>query len=307
MDFITSYLQQSPFLMEGALGERLKHEYNLLFDNEVAMAGLVYTNEGRKALSQLWNQYITIAKKFNLPFIATTPTRRANQERINRSKYDKDIISENVSFLKSIKKNSETTMFIGGLMGCKGDAYQSKEFLSTEEAKKFHSWQAHLFKEAEIDFLFAGIMPTLPEAIGMANALEETQLPYIISFMIRSNGCLLDGTPIHKAIECIDKSTKQHPVCYMANCIHPKILYSALQMDFNQTPLVKKRFGGIQANTSPLSPEELDNSTDLKCSGSIELANEIMKLTDFINLKIVGGCCGTDNTHIEEIAKRIAL
>lgn len=306
MDFLTCYTNKSPLLMEGALGERLKREYNLSFDVDVAMASLVYTNEGRQALAHLWNQYMAIAEEYNLPFIATTPTRRANKERITRSKYTEDIISENVSFLKSIKVNSQTNMFIGGLMGCKGDAYQIKDVLSIEEAKIFHSWQANLFKESEVDFLFAAIMPALSEAIGMANALEETHLPYIISFMIREDGCLLDGTSIHNAIEAIDKSTKQKPVCYMANCVHPRILYSALKKEYNKTPLVKERFGGIQANTSSLSPEELDNSADLKCSDSIELANEILKLNDFINLNIVGGCCGTDNTHIEQIAKRIS-
>lgn len=306
MDFLTCYTNKSPLLMEGALGERLKREYNLPFDADVAMASLVYTNEGRQALAHLWNQYMAIAEEYNLPFIATTPTRRANKERITRSKYTEDIISENVSFLKSIKANSQTNMFIGGLMGCKGDAYQIKDVLSIDEAKIFHSWQANLFKESEVNFLFAAIMPALSEAIGMANALEETHLPYIISFMIREDGCLLDGTSIHNAIETIDKATKQKPVCYMANCVHPRILYSALKKEYNKTPLVKERFGGIQANTSSLSPEELDNSADLKCSDSIELANEILKLNDFINLNIVGGCCGTDNTHIEQIAKRIS-
>ncbi len=306
MDFLTCYTKKSPFLMEGALGERLKREFKLVFDNEVAMACLIYTDEGKKALAHLWGEYINIAKTYNLPFIATTPTRRANKKRISNSKYNKDIISDNVSFLKSIKESSQTTMFIGGLMGCKGDAYQAKGFLSTEEAEDFHSWQANAFKESEVDFLFAAIMPTLPEAIGMAKALEKTNLPYIISFMVRENGCLLDGTSIHNAIETIDKSTQQNPVCYMANCIHPRILYSALSKEFNRAPLVKDRFGGIQANTSPLSPEELDNSIDLKSSDHIELANEIIKLNDFINLNIVGGCCGTDNTHISEIAKRIS-
>lgn len=306
MDFLTCYTKKSPFLMEGALGERLKREFKLVFDNEVAMACLIYTDEGKKALAHLWGEYINIAKTYNLPFIATTPTRRANKERISNSKYNKDIISDNVSFLKSIKDSSQTTMFIGGLMGCKGDAYQAKGFLSTEEAEDFHSWQANAFKESEVDFLFAAIMPTLPEAIGMAKALEKTNLPYIISFMVRENGCLLDGTSIHNAIETIDKSTQQNPVCYMANCVHPRILYSALNKKFNRTPLVKDRFGGIQANTSPLSPEELDNSIDLKSSDHIELANEIIKLNDLINLNIVGGCCGTDNTHISEIAKRIS-
>ena len=306
MDFLTCYTKKSPFLMEGALGERLKRESKLVFDNEVAMASLIYTDEGKKALAHLWGEYINIAKTYNLPFIATTPTRRANKERISNSKYNKDIISDNVSFLKAIKESCQTTMFIGGLMGCKGDAYHAKDFLSIEEAHDFHSWQANAFKESEVDFLFAAIMPTLPEAIGMAKALEKTNLPYIISFMVRENGCLLDGTSIHNAIETIDKSTQQNPVCYMANCVHPRILYSALSKEFNRTPLVKDRFGGIQANTSPLSPEELDNSIDLKSSDHIELANEIIKLNDFINLNIVGGYCGTDNTHISEIAKRIS-
>ena len=102
--------------MEGALGERLKREFKLVFDNEVAMASLIYTDEGKKALAHLWGEYINIAKTYNLPFIATTPTRRANKERISNSKYNEDIISDNVSFLKAIKESCQTAMFIGGLM-----------------------------------------------------------------------------------------------------------------------------------------------------------------------------------------------
>ena len=35
----------------------------------------------------------------------------------------------------------------------------------------------------------------------MALAMSETNIPYIISFMLRKDGCLIDGTPIYKAIE----------------------------------------------------------------------------------------------------------
>jgi methionine synthase I (cobalamin-dependent) len=91
----------------------------------------------------------------------------------------------------------------------------------------------------------------------------------------------------------------------MTNCVHPLILDKALSTSFNRTQLVKERFHGIQANTSPLSPEELDNSTDLKSSDAQSLADDIMNLNKHIQLKIYGGCCGTDNNHMEEIAKRI--
>ena len=89
----------------------------------------------------------------------------------------------------------------------------------------------------------------------------------------------------------------------MTNCIHPDILYKALSHDFNKTSLVQQRFHGIQANTSALSPEKLDNSIELKCSDFTELAQSIQRLTEIISLKIVGGCCGTNGTHMNHIAK----
>ena len=241
-----------------------------------------------------------------LPFVAITPTRRANIERVAKSGYDKKIIIDNVSILKQLRDLTDIEMYIGGLMGCRGDAYKATEFLHPTEAKEFHSWQADLFAQAGVDFLYAGIMPTLPETIGMAMAMEQTELPYIISFMLRDTGRLIDGTTINDAIEKTDSSVKRKPVCYMTNCIHPNVLYKALSWDFNQTALVKQRFQGIQANTSELPPEQLDNSAELKCSDCLELAHAMYKLTELMTLKIIGGCCGTDNTHISKIASTFA-
>lgn len=305
MDFRNCFNTSSSILMEGALGERLKREYNIKFDDRVAMAGLIYDADSRKAMQNIFEEYVSVAEKYDLPFIATTPTRRANRERVMQSDYDEKIIEDNVRFLQQIKKNTNIDMFVGGLMGCKGDAYKATEILSVEDAQEFHSWQASLFNDSGVDFLYAGIMPALSEAIGMAKAMENTGLPYIISFMIRSNGRLIDGTTIHNAILNIDNATAQKPICYMTNCVHPTVLIKALSYSFNENKLVKERFCGIQANTSPLSPEELDNCSDLRSSDSVSLACDMMELYKYFDPKIFGGCCGTDKTHIEEIAKRI--
>lgn len=305
MDFETCFNTSSVMLMEGALGERLKREYHIPFDDTVALAGHVYQPDARHAMLNIFGEYVSIAERYGLPFMATTPTRRANKERVLLSRFSEKIIEDNVRFMQEIQRKAKTTMFIGGLMGCKGDAYQATEVLPMEEAHRFHAWQAHRFREAGADFLYAGIMPALSEAVGMAKAMEDTGLPYIISFMIRESGTLIDGTTIHDAILHIDHATTQKPVCYMTNCVHPNVLGKALSYSFNQTGLVKERFRGIQANTSPLPPEELDDSSELKASDCIRLANEMMALTKIIDPKIFGGCCGTDNTHMEEIAKRI--
>lgn len=303
MNFENCMISHETILMEGALGERLKREYGLTFDEHVAMARLIYEEKGAVALTNIWNSYIDIARKYQLPFVATTPTRRANQERVAMANGAKEIILDNVKFLHNIQKESGIEMYVGGLLGCKGDAYTGYGSLTEQEAEHFHSWQADAFKEAGADFLYAAIMPTLPEAAGMAKALERTGLPYIISFTIQSDGKLIDGTTISDAIQYIDTNTQTPPICYMTNCVHPRIVYRALSQPFNQTKLVKERFLGIQANTSPLSYAELDGSIDLKCSEPDDFAQEMIKLTEISHMKIWGGCCGTDNRHMESVAR----
>ncbi|MCD7900509.1 MAG: homocysteine S-methyltransferase family protein [Bacteroides sp.] len=291
-------------LMEGALGERLKREFNLKIDETIAMAGLIYEKNGRSALETLWKEYMDISHKYHLPFLATTPTRRANKERVESTGYTEYIIRDNVEFLRQIKGTSEIEMYIGGLMGCKGDAYTGEGALSIKQATIFHSWQANLFKEAKIDFLYAGIMPVLSEATGMAKAMSDTHIPYIISFTIQKDGKLIDGHTIDYAIRFIDDNVSNKPVCYMTNCVHPAIVYEALTHKYNLTEIVRRRFIGIQANTSTLSYWELDGAKDLKTSSPIDWAEAMMKLKSDYQFKIFGGCCGTDHRHIEEIAKR---
>lgn len=306
MDFSDCIKKEHSILMEGALGERLKREYHLTFDDHIAMAGLVYSKDGRNALKELWTGYLRIAEKYHFPFLAETPTRRANKERIADSCFDSSVIKDNVNFLRDIQKQAKTPMYIGGLLGCKGDAYTGEGALSLEESREFHECQVQCFAQTKVDFLMAGIMPSKEEAAGMALAIQETGIPYIISFTIEGNGCLIDGTPISSAVKYIDSLTERPPECYMTNCVHPRIVGQALMQPFNNNDIVRRRFLGIQANTSPLSYEELDHSADLKSSEPAELAEEMVRLREISPFKIFGGCCGTDDRHMEAIAGKIS-
>ena len=299
-------INQNKFvLMEGALGERLKREYGLIFDEHIAMAGLVYEEKGASALTALWQEYIDIARENQLPFIATTPTRRANKERIAKANCPETVIADNVAFLKNIQRNCGIEMYVGGLMGCKGDAYTGTGALTESEAFSFHRWTVEQFYKAGVDFLYAGIMPTLSEAAGLARAIDEIGLPYIISFTIQQDGKLIDGTTIADAIRYIDGITTNKPVCYMTNCVHPSIVYKALLQPFNRNEIVRERFRGIQANTSPLSYAELDGAGDLHCSEPEDFGSEMIKLQSIADIKIWGGCCGTDCRHMECVARKL--
>lgn len=307
MSFQKIFQESKTILTEGALVERLKTEFHLEMDCFVNHAGLIYSNP--EILESLYKQYLNIGEKHNLPIMIMTPTRKVNFESLAKSNFpNKDIISDSCSYLNRIRekyKEYSKKIMIGGLLGCKGDAYSGEKIFSVEEANLFHKKQVEKFQKEKIDFLFAGIMPEINEAIGMSQAMSESKIPYIISFMIRKDGCLLDGTVLTDAIRLIDESVNHKPTCYMTNCIHPTNLISALNNDKNRNSPQLKRFSGIQANASILSPEELINCNTVQQDDFNTIIDQMHLLQKNFDLKILGGCCGTNNKFIENLSLKI--
>ena len=307
LSFIESF-RTSPFILtEGAIVERLRHEFHISPDKHIAHAALIYDDSHREILASIYRQYLQIATEFRLPLMLMTPTRRANIEQIAAShSRHKNVLADTMAFLSRFRDEASTPVYIGGLAGCRGNAYDGRYYLSVEEAMEFHFPTVRTLAQSGADYLFAGIMPQLTEAIGMANAMAATGLPYIISFMICRDGRLIDGTFIHDAIDAIEKETSTRPLCYMANCVHPDVLHQALLHPRNDTPLVRQRFQGIQANAANLSPEELDGCDHLISSSPEELADRLMTLLWDFPLKICGGCCGTNQQHMHRFAEMLA-
>ena len=294
-------------LTEGALAERLKKEYKLKMDDSINHAGIIY--EAPAVIENIYRQYLDIAEKYDLPVMIMTPTRRVNTDSLRNSKfYKKEIISDSCRFLNQIKysySKYSTKILTGGLLGCIGDAYSGKQIMNIEEAYAFHKQQTKQFQFQDINFLFAGIMPEINEAVGLAKAAAETGFPYIISFMIRKDGCLLDGTFIAEAIQMIDEQAGPKPSFYMTNCIHPTNLIRALMAGENLEHPSIKRLIGIQANTSTLSPEELNNSGIVHQDDFDNIINEMLVLRKDFNFKIFGGCCGTNEKFIEMMSEKL--
>jgi len=64
----------------------------------------------------------------------------------------------------------------------------------------------------------------------------------------------------------------------------------------------KDRIGGVRANASTKSHAELDQSDQLDPGDRQQLAQDYRVLRTLLpNLKIFGGCCGTDYNHLDEI------
>lgn len=305
------FFESSPCILgEGAVIERLRRNSDFELDPHIVNSGFVYDEAKRAALEAICRQYLDIGFQFNLPLLLSTPTWRASRERIAAAGYAGwDVNGDNFRFLDALRKSYgeyARKVLICGLLSCRGDAYNPADALASPDAREFHAWQATMLAEAGVDFLLAATLPALSEATGLASALVATGKPYIVSFVVRREGTLLDGTPLKNAVVAIDAAVNPRPLAYMVNCTHASIFRAALLHEVNSSPLVRERVAGLLANTAALNPEELDNSVGLVEEDPDTFGRAVASLHRELGMKILGGCCGTDDRHILCLARLLA-
>jgi len=307
----SNFLKQSKCILgEGAVIERLRRNPDCELDPHIVNSGFIYHAAKRATLAAICRQYLDIGFRHDVPLLLSTSTWRASRERIAAAGLTgMDVNGDNFRFLDALRNSYgdyARKVVICGLLSCRGNAYDPAEALAAADAHEFHAWQATMLAQAEIDFLLAATLPALSEAIGLASAMAATGKPYIISFVARPEGTLLDGTPLKDAIAAIDASANPQPLAYMVNCTHASIFKAALRHEGNSSLRVRDRMVGLLANTAALGPEELDNRTGLVEEDPEVFGRSVAGLHGELGMKILGGCCGTDDRHIGCLATRLA-
>lgn len=306
--FLRALGGEALLLTEGAIVERVRRESSLKLDEKIAHAALLYSEKGRQTLCGLWREYIAVARESGLSILLETPTWRTNPERLSQSAFPsvEQLSRDAVHLLEDLRQECGAfgeKIFIGGLMGCRGDCYRPAEALGTEEAANFHARQAQALAQAGADFLLAATLPAFFEALGMARAMAATGAPYLLSFVLRPTGTLLDGTPVGEAIARIDAQTTAPPAAYLANCLHPLHFESALKAAETAHPGLRQRLVGVQGNTSRKSPEEFDGAETLDSEEPAAFGAIAARIRRRFGTHVLGGCCGTDARHIAAIAQ----
>lgn len=289
-------------LSEGSVYELLRRNPDVAFDEHIAHASLIYDAKSTLVLEQVMRSYIDVGVSLHWPMIITTATWRANRDRIQASAFsDRAVNEDNAQFFHKIRESYADTgvpILVSGNIGPKGDAYKPEEAPDVDTAKSFHSFQIEALASSGVDFLQVSTLPALPEALGIALAMSDTGLPYVISFVVDKSGRLLDGTLLSDAIYQIDERVGDATARYAVNCVHPTILHQALD---NNTG-IEGRIIGFCGNTSARSADELDGLVELDTEAPDTFALANKQLLDAHDIKIIGGCCGTNPAHIRAIA-----
>jgi homocysteine S-methyltransferase len=275
---------------------------------EFASFTLLRDEVGRAALRRYYEDFLAIAAEDGTGFTFDPPTWRASEKWGARLGYSAaeiaDVNREAVAFAREVCERAagEVPVAIVGTIGPEGDGYNPESFLSAAEAEDYHAKQIAVFAAEGVDMVAGMTMTYVEEGIGIVRAASAAGLPVVVSFTVETDGRLPSEEPLREAVERLDAETDRAALYQMINCAHPTHFASKLTGE----DAWLHRIGGIRPNASRRSHAELDEAEELDAGDPEELATEYAALAPRLpDLRVVGGCCGTDRRHVAEICGRV--
>ena len=296
------------YLTDGGLETTLIFQHGIDLPHFAAF-DLLNKPQFHHVLEGYYRNYLELAKKYSLGFILESATWRANPDWGYRLGYTEGELMDvnlmairQLQLLKEEYRKDVPEILISGCIGPRYDGYEVGAKMNEREAQQYHEMQISAFKKAQADMVSALTINYVAEALGIVRAARANEIPAVVSFTVETDGVLPGGESLEEAIERVDAETDAYPLYYMINCAHPTHFVHQLKKGKAWASRIK----GIRANASCKSHAELDEATELDIGNKTELANWYASINGLLpGLKVFGGCCGTDETHMEAICSQI--
>jgi S-methylmethionine-dependent homocysteine/selenocysteine methylase len=301
--FLREHLPQltgDPFITDGGMETVLIFDYGLELPDFASFV-LLDDRKGVAALRSYYERFIDIARERGVGIVLDTPTWRANEDWGERLGYSAEALADinrrGVALVEELRQGvGDIDLVISGCIGPRGDGYQVGDTMTPEEAESYHEPQIDTFAGTSADLVSALTMTYVDEAVGIVRAAEKAGILSVISFTLETDGRLPSGQALKDAVAQVDAETGVAAAYFMVNCAHPTHFEHVLADGGLE------RVRGLRANASSKSHAELDEAEELDQGNPHELAEEYRNLRRaWPNLTVVGGCCGTDHRHVDEI------
>ncbi len=185
-------------------------------------------------------------------------------------------------------------IFIAGSFATLEDCYEPSLVPDDAALRAEHEEQAAQLAGEGVDFLLPETINSLREAIAMAKAASITGLPFVITFVVKDNGDLFDGTPLKEAVQKTDLPGR---IGVGINCRPIDTINAAL-------PALKEAYQGnraVYANGIGHPDDDLGWIFE-ENADSIERYTEAARKWRKGGCRIIGGCCGTTPAYIKALA-----
>ncbi|MEQ8194396.1 MAG: homocysteine S-methyltransferase family protein [Rhodospirillales bacterium] len=276
---------------------------------EFAAIVLMEDDGARQAMQRYFERFLDLAALARTGFVLDTNTWRGCPSwgpKLNKTEDEMlRLTMDAVGFAENLRAGWQSRVapiVLNGVVGPAGDGYTADGVPGAEEAYAAHRPQIGIFAGAGVDMISAVTMTNIGEAAGIVRAAVAERLPVAVSFTVETDGRLPAGETLGEAIAAVDAATGNAPLYYMVNCAHPDHFRDAVATGADWV----KRIGGVRANASRLSHAELDGAATLDEGDPEEFGALHIELAENLpNLRVVGGCCGTDHRHVACVSRHL--
>lgn len=280
--------------IETSLASALGHELP-----EFAAFVLLDSVTGRAALRTYFRAYVDLARQQNLPLTLDTPTWRANADWGALLGYDRDALAainaDAVALVRSCDDTDE--IVVNGCVGPRYDDYVAGERMSADAAEEYHAPQVAALAEAGADRITSVTTLDASEGIGVIRAAVASRIPVAVSVVVGADGLLADGSSVFEAIAEMDTATASAALGYLVNCAHPDEVLPALEASAGSPEL--ERIIGFRLNAARHGETGPGDGPEKFASAEFGLLRYAPRAT------LLGGCCGTDTSHVAALARAI--
>jgi len=295
------------YLTEGGTETELMYKHGFELPH-FAMFPLLDNPKAVSKMREMFRSYLDVAAEHDFCALMGGLDYRASPDWGDLLGYSPASLSDanlqSIEFLRELANEYSSQVpeiLIQGLIGPRGDAYERNETISENEAEDYHSVQLETLKKANVDSALAITFNNIPESVGVARAAAKIGVPLAISLTLDSNSKLHSGPSLADAITAIDEQTNQAPEYFLINCSHPLEFEPAIEPgDWIQ------RVRGVRPNASKMDKMALCQIGYLEDGDPEELGRLCGDLArQYPHMDIWGGCCGTWDNHLNEIAKNV--
>lgn len=297
------------YLTEGGTETEIMYKHGFEFPH-FAVFELLNDPEGEAQLKAMFARYLDAAAEAGWPVLMGGLDYRASPDWGALLGYSpeglRDMQARCIGFLRDVAKPYERQIpeiRIAGVIGPRGDAYALNKTITADEAEDYHAHQLETLKSLDVDMAWAATFNNVPEAVGLSRAASKIGVPVCMSFTLSDNHRLRSGPTLKKAVESVDAEAGGHkPTCFGINCSHPLEFEPALEPgDWFQ------RVRSIRPNATAMDKISLCSLGHLEDGDPVELGQQLADLAArYPHIDMWGGCCGTWDRHLGEIARSVA-
>lgn len=276
---------------------------------EFAMFTLLDNEEANECVRNMYRRYFEVAAANNTGLVIEGHDYRASPDWAQKLGISlqglEEVQHRVIRFLTDLKSEFEgqvSDVVITGGIGPRGDAYGTGGDITAAEAEDYHSVQLSTLKQTAADMAVALTFNNVPEAVGLIRAARGVGIPIGVSLTLNSESRLSSGPSLREAIETIDEETDGAAAWFGTNCSHPLEFEPAI----SDEGAWRQRLRMIRPNAAKMEKISLCSLGHLEDGDPVELGVQMGDVANrFPALDIIGGCCGTDERHLHEIAKNV--